>query len=206
MAVADLSRTIPRVRLDRRTLVGVAGAAIAALLVLLLTRPGPTVSILVAADDIPAGLPLEDAGVATRMVTSAEGLVAGDALGDLSDWTLAVPLGAGEPLLPSLLRPPERQAAQNVMALALEESHAALGRVDSGDLVDLYVTWPPTVDEPSRTELLAASVYVVEARPGGSGLGGRPELALLLAVDDTLAAKLAAALRGGEIDLVRVGP
>lgn len=206
MAVADLYRAIPRVRLDRRTLVGLAAAATAALLVLLLTRPGPAVPVLVAADDIPAGLPLGEAGLETRMVRSAEGLVAGDALGDLSDWTLSVPLRAGEPLLPSLLRPPERQAAPDVMALALEESHAALGRIGSGDLVDLYVTWPPTVDQPPRTELLAAAVYVVEAQPGGSGLGGTPELALLVAVDDTLAGKLTAALRGGEIDLVRVGP
>ncbi|MGH8934905.1 MAG: SAF domain-containing protein [Acidimicrobiia bacterium] len=206
MAVADLSRAIPRVRLDRRTLVGLTAAASAALLVLLLTRPGPAVPILVAADDIPAGVPLGETGVETRLVPSAEGLVAGDALGDLSDWTLAVPLRAGEPLLPSLLRPPERQAAPDVMALALEESHAAFGRVDSGDLVDLYVTWPPAADQPSRTELLAAAVYVVEAQPGGSGPGGRPELALLVAVDDTLAGQLASALRGGEIDLVRVGP
>lgn len=206
MALLSARRPLALVRLDRRTLLGVGLAALAASLVLVVTRPDPSVPVLVAGADLPAGVALGELPVGVRLVSSTEGLVQGDSLGELESWVLAVPLRAGEPLVASLLRPPVRLTAPDVMALALEESHAALGRIGPGDLVAVYVTWPGTGLEPPVTELLVEELYVVEVRAGGPGLGGRPTLELLVAVDRDLARSLAAALRGGELDLVRMGP
>jgi Flp pilus assembly protein CpaB len=128
----------------------------------------------------------------------------GDTLGDLSDWTLAVPLAPGEPILSSVLRPPELVAAPGLLALALEESHAVLGRLAPGDLVDIYVTRTTPGQSPS-TELLASDVFIVDARSGGGSIG-TPQVELLVAVDTDLAAALTAALRSGDLDLVRTGP
>lgn len=206
MAVLGMPRSMPLIRLDRRTLLALGLAAVAVTATMLATRPTPLVPVLVAAEDLPAGVPLGELTLSVRHLPDAQGLVQGDQIGELEDWSLAAPLREGEPLLPSLLRPPARQEAPDLMALTLEEAHAVLGRLNAGDRVDVYVTWPATGTEPPRTELLAREVYVVEARPEASGLGGRPEVELLVAVDGPLAARLAAALRSGELDLVRVGP
>lgn len=206
MALLSAHRSLALIRLDRRTLLGVGLAILAASLVLVVTRPQPSVPVLVADGDLPAGVALAELPVGVRHLPSSDGLVQGDVLGELEDWVLTVPLRAGEPLIASLLRPPIRLAAPDVMAIALEESHAALGRIGPGDRVSVYVTWPGTGLEPPRTDLLIEELYVVEARAGGPGLGGRPTVELLVAVDRELARSLAAALRGGELDLVRIGP
>lgn len=200
MAIA--SARVPRI--DRRTLIGVGLAAVAALLVLLLTRPSPTVSVLVAADDIPAGRPLDQADLTTRSVGSSEGLVEGSSIGELSAWTVVAPLRAGEPLLPSLLQPPQVTEAGNLIAVAIEESHAVLGHLGPGDRIDIYVTWPSRGGEPPLTELLAAGVYVAEVQADtGSSISGSM-VNLVLAVDDELAPRMARASRSGALDLVRV--
>ncbi len=207
MAVVGMRRrglALPRV--DRRTLAGIVLAAAAALAVLVVTRPAPTIPTLVAAADLPAGMPMTGADVAVRHVPSAAGLVEGDALGDLEGWSLAAPLASGEPLLPSLLRAPARLDHPDVIAIALPETQAVLGRLAAGDLVDIYATTKGTGVEPATTELLAAGVYVVDARADGGSLSGAAEVELLLAVDGGLAARLAAARHTAELDVVRVGP
>lgn len=202
MAIAGVRVSIPHV--DRRTLIGAGLAAVAALLVLLLTRPTPTVSVLVAADDIPAGRPLDQADLTTRSVASSDGLVEGSSIGELSAWSVVAPLEAGEPLLPSLLQPPQVTEAGNLIAVAIEESHAVLGRLSLGDRIDIYVTWPARAGEPPITELLAAGVYVAEVQADtGSSISGSM-VNLVLAVDDELAPQVARASRSGALDLVRV--
>lgn len=203
MAVDVRVRGISIPRPDTRTLVGIGLAAAAALLVLWLTRPAPTVPILVAGSDLPAATPISELDLSVRHTTDATGMVAGDSAGDLSDWVLVAPLAAGEPLLPSLLRPPEVQTAPNLLALEIDEAHAVLGRLDPGDSVDIYATSAP-LGEPTETRLIASSVYVVDATISDSSIGGS-QVQLLLAVDDELAATLTAAKNGGDLDLVRVG-
>ena len=51
---------------DRRMMLGIGLAAAAALLVLAVTRPAPTVSVLVAGADLPAGTPLSQLDVAVK--------------------------------------------------------------------------------------------------------------------------------------------
>jgi Flp pilus assembly protein CpaB len=203
MAVDVRVRGISIPRPDTRTLVGIGLAAAAALLVLWLTRPAPTVPVLVAGSDLPAATPISELDLSVRHTTDATGMVAGDAPGDLADWVLAAPLVAGEPLIPSLLRPPEVQTAPNLLALEIDEAHAVLGQLDPGDSVDIYASTSP-LGAPTETRLIASSVYVVDANVSDSSLGGR-QVQILLAVDDGLAAALTAAMNGGDLDLVRVG-
>ncbi len=206
MALTGLRDALAVPRLNRRTLLGVALAATAGFLVLILTRPAPTMQVLVAADDIPAGTPLDEGLVTTRAVSSARGLVESGSLGELVGWSLVVPLAAGEPLLPSLLEPPQVAEAGAVLSVVLEESHAALGRIGAGDEVDIYVTWQGSTGEPRTTELLAAGVYVVDAMTGDGSLAGGDQVQVLVAVDDALALDLTRAGRLGELDMVRKTP
>lgn len=190
---------------DRRRLFGVVLAAVAALLVLVLTRPAPLVPILVASADIQPGQALTDDDVSVRYVESSTGLVEGASLGELSEWSVRVPIVAGEPLLPSLLQPPEILIAPNVVALSLDPAHAVLGRLVAGDRVDIYQTATGSFDAEATTDLIASDVYIVESRVQTDGINAG-SVDLLLAVDDELAARIVAGDRLGEIDLVRVAP
>jgi Flp pilus assembly protein CpaB len=190
-------------RFDRRTAVGLALALAAGILVFALTRPGDTVAVLVAEGPLPAGVPLETLAVGVRRVPDATGLVAGDDAAAMAGWTLSAPLAAGEPLLPSLLRPPERRPRPDVLALSLERDRAVLGDLQAGDRIDIYVT-AADGEGPVAARLVAAAVYLVAAGPAPSGLGGEERVDLLLAVDDALAAALVTARNEGALDLVRV--
>lgn len=203
MVVGMRLRSVAIPRPDMRTLLGIGLAAVAALLVLWMTRPIPTVPVLVAGSDLPAGTPLSELDLSVRNTTDAGGLVVGDEPGELSDWVLVTPLAAGEPILPSLLRAPEVQAAPNLLALELDSAHAVLGRIDPGDRVDIYAS-TSRPGEQTETRLVASSVFVVDATISDSTVSG-DEIQLLLAVDDTLAATLTAAMNGSDLDLVRVG-
>jgi Flp pilus assembly protein CpaB len=191
------------VRFDRRTAVGLALALAAGILVFALTRPGETAAVLVAEGPLPAGVPLETLPVGVRRVPDATGLVAGGDATAVAGWTLSSPLATGEPLLPSLLRPPERLPRPDVLALSLERDRAVLGDLQAGDRIDVYVT-VTNGEGPVSARLVAAAVYLVAAGPAPSGLGGEDRVDLLLAVDDALAAALVAARNEGDLDLVRV--
>lgn len=199
----QLSRAL--LHFDRRALLGLLLALGAGALVLVLTRPSPTVPVLVAEGPLPAGVPLGSLPVGVRRLPDTEGLVEAASPDTLADWTLAAPLAAGEPLLPSLLRPPERRDRPQVLALSLTRDRAVLGELQAGDLVDVYVTIDP-LDEPASARLVAADLYVVAAGPAPGGIAGSERIDLLLAVDDALAVALVGARREGEIELVRVSP
>jgi hypothetical protein len=189
--------------LDRRLLLGLLAAAAAGALVLVLTRPDPSIGVLVAEGPLPAGVALAGLPVGIRQVPDAAGLVAADSADRLADWTLVAPLAEGEPVLPSLLRAPERRDHPDVLALSLARDRAVLGELQAGDLVDAYVT-AGVPGEPPITRLVATDLYVVAAGPAPGGIAGSERIDLLLAVDDALAAALVGARHEGEIDLVRV--
>lgn len=205
MALSTDLKRLTWPRLDRRTLLGIGLAAGVAVLVLLITRPTPTMPVLVAGSDLPAGTPLGSLDITVREVADADGLVSGDNLGELSEWSLKIPIDAGEPLLPSVLQPPQVAAATSLLAFELDAAHAVLGQLAAGDEVDVYFTATPPPGETPTTTRIAESVYVVDAKLTESSIGaGRVDL--LLAVDDELAATLTAATHSGALDLVRVGP
>ncbi|MEN8113622.1 MAG: RcpC/CpaB family pilus assembly protein [Actinomycetota bacterium] len=203
MAVGVRVRSLSIPRPDTRTLVGVGLAAIAALLVLWMTRPVATTPVLVAGANLPAGTELSQLDIAVRHVAQTDGLVVGSDIGELADWVLITPLSAGEPLLSSLLRPPEMRAAPDLLALEVDISNAVLGRIDPGDRIDVYASISRP-GEPAETRLVASGVYVVDVEVSESSVGG-DQIQLLLAVDDQLATTLTEAKNGGDLDLVRVG-
>lgn len=190
---------------DRRMLVGFGLAALAAAGVLWITQPSPAHPVLFAGSDLPSGTPLADLPIEVRHIPEPRGMVEGTEVGDLAEWTLRYPVSGGEPLVPSMLQPPELAAAPNLLALDLEAVHAVLGRLAPGDVVDIYVTTSTGIGEPESTVLAASSVYIVDVRTRSSGATGE-RVELLVAVDDGLASTLTAAQRAGELDLVRVGP
>lgn len=207
MALLERVRPIslPISWLDRRTMLGILLAALAGVLVLALTRPPVLVPVLVAGADLPAGTPLSELDVSVRQVSSAVGLVEGDSVGELADWSLRVPLVAGEPLSPSLLVPPQVSDARDALALSLDRSHAVQGNLSQGDLVDVLVTRPASFEGPPETELVATAVYILDVSLGESGFDA-DRVDVVLAVDGDLAAELANARESGTIDLVRVTP
>lgn len=191
--------------IDRRMIIGGILAAIAALGVLQLTKPPERVPILVAGADLAAGQPLSELDISVRYVESSAGLVVGDTVGELGEWALVSPIESGEPLLASLLQPPELISTPNVIALSLAAENAVLGRLTAGDKVDVYVTSASAFDADATTVLLASDVYVVEAVTSEATVN-RGRVNILLAVNDDLAAQLASASHTGDIDLVRVAP
>ena len=202
ISIDDLRR-LPLPAVAPRTLLGVGLAAVAAVLVLLITQPPETVPVLVAGTDLPAGSPLSELEVEVRQVESAAGLVAGGELGELGEWVLATPIAAGEPLLPSLLRPVEALNAPDTIAIELDSAHAVLGQLSAGDRVDVFATTArPGV--PTETTLIASAIYVLEASTSDA-TAGPDKVELLLAVDRATARALTTAMHAGEIDLVKVG-
>jgi len=189
---------------DRRTLIGAALAVTAAVLVLVITRPAATTTVLVADADLAAGVPLSTQQIGLRETTAPEGLIAADDPDAFADWALAAPLDSGEPIPASLLLPEARQAHPDVVALALDEDHAVLGVLRTGDRVDVYLTAPHDDGVPT-TDRIAEGVFVVDVVEGPSGFGRDDSARLLLAADHRLAAVLVHAARTGDVDLVRVG-
>lgn len=198
-----LSRAIPH--LDRRYLIGGILAGLSAILVLMATQPPARTPVLVAGSDLASGTPLVALDVGVRWVENPEGLVQGDSVGELGDWSLAIPLAAGEPILASAIRPPEVAEAPHVFSMALPSQHAALGRISSGDRIDLYLTTSSGFDTRPVTVLVASNVYVV-AVESSERAGGDPVVSMLLAVDDELAPILAGAVHAGTLDVVRRAP
>ncbi len=205
MALLSRTRPLAMPHLDRRMVLGVVLAAVAAGFVLILTQPAATTPVLVAGADLPAGTPLGQLDLEVRRVTSPEGLVVGDSVGDLNEWVLSVPVSAGEPLVPSLLVPPAVLDAPEAFALTLDRSHAVQGKITVGDYVDVLLTTPGTMDAVPITMTVARAVYVLDVELGDNGFDA-DRVAVLLAVERDLAASLANAREAGTIDLVRVTP
>ena len=204
MAVRSFPLSVSLPRLERRFVVAGLLAAISAAVVLALTQPPERTPVLVIGRDLPAGQSLAQSDVTVRYVDDTTGLVVGDDIGELAGFALAVPVAAGEPLLPSILRPPEVVEAGSSMSLAVPVERAALGRLGPGDVVDIFVTVSDPIGGTS-TRLVAESVYVIDAfvedDPGASD-----DVHLLFAVEDELAPELARASHEGAIDLVRSTP
>ena len=191
--------------IDRRTALALAAGFASALLVLALSAPPSLTAVLVADGPLPAGTALGDLPVTYRNVDNADGLIVGSDIGELADWTLVTPLTEGEPLLVSLIRPPQQITAPQQMALAIPATQAVLGEIQAGDSVDILVTRTAGVGSDATTEVLARDVYVISAVLAESTAFG-DELRLVLAVTDQLAVDLANASYAGDLDLIKVNP
>lgn len=185
-----------RLTLDSRMLAAAALAAIAALVVLAVTRPEPTTDVLVAAAPGAAGTPLAALDLGTRPVSDSGGLVSSVDREAMADHVLLVDIEAGTPVVASILADPATGAGVDVIGLELASEAAVHGMLEPGDSVDIYVDTVP--DAPVASDVPVVGVFT----DGGSlGLG---DVGVLLAVDDTLAL-VVAATDGSAIHLVRKG-
>ena len=190
-------------RLDRRTIAGVVLATLAAGAVLLATRDAPGDPVLIAGRDLAVGRPLTEADLTTRIVGDTAGLVA-DPAEALSGWSLSAPIAGGEPLVPSLLRRPERLAAPDVLAMELDSAAAVAGDLITGDLVDVYLTVAPReAGTAPATSRIASGVPVVDVVARDS-FGGSGRVSVLVAVDEGMAERLTSGIHRGELHLVRL--
>ncbi|MCL1594525.1 MAG: RcpC/CpaB family pilus assembly protein [Actinomycetia bacterium] len=205
MELLSHTRSLSITWLDRRTLLALLLAALSGILVLTITRPPDSVPVLVAGSDIAPGTPLGELDIESRHVASADGLVKGSSVGELAAWTVSVPLAAGEPLLPSLLVPPAVASAPDSLALSLDRSHAVLGKIVPGDVVDVLVTSTPVAGGMAVTRTVATGVYVLAVENGDTGFDA-DRVDVLLAVDGTMASQITNARETGVIDLVRLSP
>lgn len=199
--IAQRLATIPSI--DRRTAIALGAGFLAAILVLAMTVSPDLTPVLVADGALPAGTPLGDLEISYRDVDNTEGLIVGSDIGELATWTLVAPLAAGEPLLTSLIRPPQQLSAPQQMALTVPATQAVLGLLQAGDTVDILVTRGSAATSDVTTVVLASDVFVISAQLAESNAFG-DQVRVLLAVTDQLAIDLANAVHGGEIDLVKV--
>ena len=186
-----------RLRFDLRLAVAAGLALVAGLGVLVLTRPADRVAVLMAAEPLPAGVPLADAPLREVRAEPLDGLLLLEEADSIRDWTLAVSVPSGTPLTHAMLAPPGN-AVPDLIGLTLDRANAVQGRLTPGDLVDIYIT------DDDGTRLLARSVQVVSAEVGTGGLSGT-DVALLLAVEDrSLVPDLVEAVHAAAVDLVLV--
>lgn len=120
-------------------------------------------------------------------------------LGDVEERVALAPIGAGELLQVSQLSDPGQGVPVAELSLALERDRAVDGRLRSGDLIDVFVTWD------DRTDAVAEGVRVVGVSDGGApGFGAGSRITVTLALDDTeRRADLVHAARAGDVTLVR---
>lgn len=186
-----------RLTVDSRMLGAALLAAVAALVVLAMTRPPDTTDVLVAVTPAAAGTRLGDAELTTRPVSDPAGLIPADELTSIADHVLAVDLDVGMPLVMSMLGSPEGAGVVDVVGLELRSDAAVHGVLVPGDSVDVYVTSSP--DQPVARSVTVVGVFTDR---GSLGVG---DVGLLLAVDDELAPIVVGASDAGAIHLVRRG-
>jgi hypothetical protein len=187
-----------RLHVDLRLVSAAAAALVAGVVVLALTRPPSVVEVLTAAAPLPPGVPLADLPLEVASVHDRAGAVLAVDLDEILDRVLVAPLGAGDPILESLVAPPVT-GGRDVIGLTLRPERAVHGDLVAGDTVAVYAMrddFPPL--------RLATAVPVLAASSDVGGLGSS-DVAVLLAVDHRLAAQLIRAVGESGIYLVRVG-
>ena len=185
-----------RLTVDSRMLGAAFLAAIAAVVVLSITRPPETTDVAVVSGPVAAGTRVGEAPLALRPVSDATGLVTATDIEALTDHVLLVSLEAGTPLVRAVLDGPDADAF-DVIGLELESAAAVHGVLAPGDAVDVYLD-----TDPSQPVATAVTVVGVFADSGSFGTG---DVGLLLAVDGELAPIIVGASSGDSIRLVRRG-
>jgi hypothetical protein len=181
---------------DSRLLGAALLAAVAALMVLVVTRPPARTPILVTAAPVAAGTRVGVAEFHERSVLDPSGLVAASRLGELGEALLAIDLAAGVPLVEAAIAL-DGASSPDVIGLELDAAAAVHGALVPGDRVDIY----PAVSDGSvlASDVTVAGV-VVEDQALSTG-----DVGLLLAVEGDLAALIVDAIHGDGVHLVRRG-
>jgi Flp pilus assembly protein CpaB len=184
------------ITVDSRLLGAALLSAVAAAFVLVATRPAPTTAVLVTEVPAAAGTPVEALRLVERSVVDPTGLVPASRWEDVSGAVLAVDVGAGIPLIDSVLLP-SGSSTPDVLGIEIPASAAVHGALAPGDRVDIHLVG-------AGGELLAGDVPVV-AVISDDGTLGTGDVGVLLAMREGLAPLIVEALHGDGLHLVRSG-
>lgn len=205
--LVSLRAAVRRGVLSRRRLLAalLLGSAVLAGLRAVMPPAPPTVAVVVAADDLPAGRVLGPGDLVE--VAYAEGTAPSGAVDDPVGDTLASPVRRGEPLTdvrmvgPGLLR-----VGSDEVALPVRIPDAqSVGLLEVGDRVDL-VAGDPASSEPVGTTVARGALVVAlpasgDVAPGGMGPGamgaaGSGRLVVLALTPDVAETVVGHAARG----------
>lgn len=185
-------------------LIMVLAGLLAFLLVLLvLHEQGESVQIAVTDSRIEAGTTLTADKVRYVEVSASDAAELGAVLTpDLiavaleEGWVATRSIVTGVPLSTADLRPMSTGTGLRAMSVPIDPAHAANGAIGVGDLVDVIVVR----DGVARYVVTSAEVVAVAEPTGGVARDG---FAVTLAVDADSSLRLAVALDGGSIEVVR---
>jgi Flp pilus assembly protein CpaB len=169
----------------------------------ILTVSGQDQLFWVAAHDLASGTNLGPGDLTTapvRLTPEVEARYV-EASTALDEMYLTSPVRAGEMISRSVVAPRflgERRA----MTLPVGPEHAVGGRLSPGDHVDVYATFP---EGSGRALLLLGDAEVLEiVTAGGLVVAEESLVGITIEVDRDQAASVATAIRGAELDVVRI--
>lgn len=167
----------------------------------LLSSGDPVVDVVVVQADAPAGTPVEDLVVATRALPfedpGAHHLMTEAQLGSVDGTVTVGRLQAGVILRPSDLRVPAGEGL-GAMSIPVDHTRAAGGLIAAGDAVDVIA------GDDDGVVYVVTGVEVLDVLQPGTGVGQvGGTYAVTVSVDPDQALALAAALRQGDVDVVR---
>ena len=121
-------------------------------------------------------------------------------VGAISGRVTTHAITAGEPVTKADVAAAAAPSQQRAMSIPIEPSHAVSGSLQRGDVVDV-------VDSSSGESVYVvtdARVLAAGAPEGGKSLAGSPgKYAVTIAVDERSALRVAQAITGGKVDVVR---
>lgn len=189
-------------RLSIGHVVMILAGLVAILLNLAFLRSASDVTeVIVAATDLPAGLELSAADFTLAEIGDAgsltTALVPAHSATELYGSILARPIGAGEPLRRSDVRPVGTTSNQRELSIELDAAQAAGGRLAVGDVVDVIATVN------AESFYVASTLDVVSITSDNSTIEVGDNLIIVLNVDDQQALEIASADAAGSIAVVR---
>lgn len=121
-------------------------------------------------------------------------------VGAISGQVTTHAIAAGEPVTKADVAAAAAPSQQRSMSIPIDPSHAVSGSLQRGDVVDV-------VDSSSGESVYVvtdARVLAAGAPEGGKSLAGSPgKYAVTIAVDERSALRVAQAITGGKVDVVR---
>ena len=193
-------RSAPR-RPDARLVIGVVLIVLSAGLgVVILGKPQTTAALWSASRDLPAGTVLEQGDLTSTLVASpiASYLASTDSV---IGQRLAKPLAAGELIHASDIAQQRIAPATRLVTIPVDALHAP-SDLERGHRVDLWST--PVIESVISTPQLVLSNLFVAQVPSLDERGISSNLGITLEVPIEAVGAVIAALRAGDVDVVRV--
>jgi Flp pilus assembly protein CpaB len=165
-----------------------------------------TVPVLVAARDLPSDHTLGAGDVVRAEVALPSELMSryAPASRDLTGVSLTRPVAEGEMIALSWVSSSRDVGGGRAMTIPITAEHAVGGELRPGDRVDIFATFD-SGDARARTVLVAEAAEIVRpVEAGGLVTGEASVIGVTVAVSPEQAAELAFAIRGADIDVVRV--